>query len=119
MLHSLTALIGVLAIAIGTPWLVLIALGRGNVWLALGAAAFGLGAFLMFATSALYHFVSRPDLKAVFRRLDHSAIYLLIAGTYTPFTLGVIGGVLGWSLFAIVWCLALLGGGMKLGGVLL
>jgi hemolysin III len=119
ILHSLTALIGVVAIGIGTPWLVLIALGHGNNWLALGAAAFGLGAFLMFATSTLYHFVRRPQLKAVFRRLDHSAIYLLIAGTYTPFTLGVIGGALGWSLFAIVWSLALAGVAIKLGGLLL
>lgn len=118
-LHSLTALIGVVAIAIGTPWLVLTALDHGSPWLAVGAGAFGLGAFLMFFTSTLYHFVRRPDLKAVLRRLDHSAIYLLIAGTYTPFTLGVLGGVLGWSLFAIVWTLAFAGVAIKLGGFLL
>lgn len=119
MLHSLTALIGVLAMCIGTPWLVLRALAHDNDWRAVGAGAFGLGALLMFGTSTLYHFVRPPRAKAVLRRLDHSAIYLLIAGTYTPFTLGVIGGVLGWSLFVIVWSLALVGVGIKLGGVLL
>ncbi len=118
-LHSLTALAGVVAIVVGTPWLVLTAVEHGNTWRAIGAAAFGLGALLMFGTSALYHFVRRPDAKAVLRRLDHSAIYLLIAGTYTPFTLGVIGGMLGWSLFIIVWTLALVGVAIKLAGVLL
>lgn len=118
-LHALSALIGAVGIAVATPWLVLAALGHDNGVGAIGAAAFGLGAFLMFGTSTLYHYVRRPDHKAVLRRLDHSAIYLLIAGTYTPFTIGVIGGVLGWSLFAIVWSLALVGVGMKLGGVLL
>lgn len=119
MLHSLTALIGVVAMCIGTPWLVLRALAHDEEWPAVGAGAFGLGALLMFGTSTLYHHARRPRAKAMLRRLDHSAIYLLIAGTYTPFTLGVIGGVLGWSLFLIVWSLALVGVGIKLGGVLL
>ena len=95
VLHSLTALIGVVGIVISTPWLVFAALGQGNGRGAIGAAAFGLGALLMFGTSTLYHYARRPRVKAVLRRLDHSAIYLLIAGTYTPFTIGVIGGVLG------------------------
>lgn len=119
ILHSLTALIGVVALSIGTPWLVLSAIARNHGWRAVGAAAFGLSALLMFLTSALYHYARRPHVKAVLRRLDHSAIYLLIAGTYTPFTLGVIGGKLGWSLFVIVWVLAISGVAIKLGGLLL
>jgi hemolysin III len=119
ILHSLTALIGVVAILIGTPWLVLSAAGRSHGWGAVGAAAFGLSALLMFSTSALYHSVRRPNAKAILRRLDHSAIYLLIAGTYAPFALGIIGGKLGWSLFIIVMTLAIVGVAIKLGGLLL
>jgi hemolysin III len=118
-LHGLTALVGVVGISIATLWLVLGAHAPGDPWRVVGAAIFGLGALTMFVTSALYHLVRRPDAKAVLRRLDHSAIYFLIAATYTPFTLGVIGGVLGWSLFAVVWILAVTGVAIKLGGLLL
>jgi len=72
----------------------------------------------MFTTSTLYHAVRRPSAKAVLRRLDHSAIYLLIAGTYTPFALGAVGGSLGWLLFGIVWVLALIGVFVKLTGAI-
>jgi hemolysin III len=63
----------------------------------------------MFLTSVIYHAASRPDRKQVLRKLDHSAIYLLIAGTYTPLALVAIGGAWGWSLFAIIWTLAVVG----------
>lgn len=115
----MTALIGVIATAIGTPWLVWKAVDHGEGWRAFGAAVFGCGALMMFATSTLYHAARRPAAKLILRRLDHSAIYLLIAGTYTPFTLGVMGGALGWTLFAIVWILALVGVVCKLRGLLL
>lgn len=103
----------------GTPWLLVRAAQSNGAWRVVGALAFGCGALLMFTTSALYHAVRRPAAKIVLRRLDHSAIYLLIAGTYTPFTIGVIRGSLGWSLFVIVWALAIAGVIGKLTGAML
>jgi hemolysin III len=118
-LHSLTAALGVAAMLVGIPWLVVKAAENAGAWRVVGALAFGCGGLLMFATSTLYHAARRPTAKAVLRRLDHSAIYLLIAGTYTPFTVGVVGGALGWTLFAVVWALAIVGVMLKLAGALL
>jgi hemolysin III len=117
--HSLTAAVGAAAMLLGIPWLVAQAAENSGGWRLIGAVAFGCGALMMFATSTLYHAARRPTAKAWLRRLDHSAFYLLIAGTYTPFTIGVIRGSLGWSLFGIVWGLALLGVVAKLSGGML
>jgi hemolysin III len=117
--HALTAALGVVAMLLGIPWLVIKAAEGTGAWRVIGALAFGSAALMMFATSTLYHAARRPMAKAVLRRLDHSAIYLLIAGTYTPFTIGVVGGPLGWSLFAIVWTLAIAGVTVKLTGAML
>jgi len=117
--HSLTAAVGVVAMLVGVPWMVVTASAQGGAWRVIGALAFGGGAFIMFATSTLYHASRRPAAKAVLRRLDHSAIYLLIAGTYTPFTVGVVRGSLGWTLFGIVWGLAVFGVIAKMSGGML
>lgn len=74
-----------------------------------GTAIFGATMVLLYAMSTLYHAFRGPRVKKVFRILDHAAIYLLIAGTYTPFCLTVLRGAWGWSLFGIVWGLAALG----------
>jgi hemolysin III len=118
-IHALTAALGVVAMVLGIPWLVLRASESGGAWRVVGALAFGFGALMMFSTSTLYHAARRPAVKAWLRRLDHSAIYLLIAGTYTPLTIGVVGGALGWALFGIVWGLAIVGVIAKLSGSLL
>ena len=68
---------------------------------------FGLSMFCLFTASTLYHSV--PTHKSFFKKLDHSSIFLLIAGTYTPVALVAIGGKLGWTIFAIEWALALIG----------
>ena len=117
--HSLTAAVGVGAMIVGIPWLVVKAVEQGGTWRVIGSLAFGCAALMMFATSTLYHAARRPATKAVLRRLDHSAIYLLIAGTYTPFTIGVVRGSLGWSLFGIVWGLAVFGVIAKMAGGML
>ena len=117
--HAATAALGVAAMLLGTPWLVIRASENPGAWRVVGALAFGGGAFLMFATSTLYHAIRRPRPKAMLRRLDHSAIYLLIAGTYTPITIGVVRGSLGWSLFGVVWTLARVGVIVKLTGAML
>lgn len=80
-----------------------------GAWRATGGVIFGASALLLFTTSVLYHAVASPRLKPRLRLLDHSAIYVLIAGTYTPFALGVLGGTWGWTLFGLVWGLAILG----------
>jgi hemolysin III len=114
--HSVTAAIGVAAMLVGIPWLIVAAAAHGGVARILGAAAFGVGALLMFGTSTLYHSARRPGLKGVLRKLDHSAIYILIAGTYTPFAIGVVRGSLGWTLFGLVWTLAVFGVIVKMTG---
>jgi hemolysin III len=117
--HSVTAALGVVAMLIGIPWLIALAAARGGAWRLAGAIAFGTGALMMFGTSTLYHAARRPEVKAVLRRLDHSAIYVLIAGTYTPFTIGVVRGSFGWTLLGVVWGLAILGVVAKMAGGLL
>jgi len=91
------------------PLLMLTAHRSGDPWLMASGLVFGLSALLMFTTSVLYHAARDPVVRLRLRRLDHAAIYLLIAGTYTPFTLGALRGTWGWSLAAVVWTLALLG----------
>ncbi len=104
---------------LGIPWLVANAAAQGGAWRVIGALAFGCGGLMMFATSTLYHAARRTTTKALLRRLDHSAIYILIAGTYTPFTIGAVRGPLGWCLLGIVWGLALFGVIAKLSGGML
>ena len=86
-------------------------LAGGNVAIALLGNTFATGAmlFVLYAISTLYHSVRNPRVKAVLQKCDHSAIYLLIAGSYTPFTLVTLRGPWGWSLFGVSWGLAALG----------
>jgi len=110
--HTLTAGLGIVACAIAIPWLAWVA--AGDALRLAGAMAFGTTALAMFSTSVIYHWESEPARKQRLRKLDHSAIYLLIAGTYTPFTLVAMQGAWGWSLFGVVWGLAVLGVTAKL-----
>ena len=80
----------------------------------LSLAVYGLGLVAVFACSAAYNMVWHPNWKEVLRRLDHAAIFVMIAGSYTPFSLAVIGGTWGWALFAVVWAVAALGVALKL-----
>ena len=90
------------------PALVIAALPHG-ARAVVGASIFAATAALMYLTSTLYHALAHNRAKRVFRVLDHGAIYLLIAGTYTPFMLGALRGAWGWSLLAMIWTLAILG----------
>ncbi len=80
----------------------------GDAWKIVSFAIYGATLILLFSVSTLYH-STRGKMKNVFQKLDHSAIYLLIAGTYTPFTLVTLSGGWGWSLFGVVWGLAVIG----------
>ncbi|NHA14736.1 hemolysin III family protein [Thioalkalivibrio sp. XN279] len=109
---------GFVAAAVATPFL-LAEVGRnGGVADLVGAVVFAVTVMLAYLSSTLYHAVPQPRAKQLLRAIDHGSIFLLIAGTYTPFTLGVLRGGWGWTLFGLVWTLALAGVVMKaLGGV--
>jgi hemolysin III len=113
--HCATHGLGVLASLAGIAWLLATAVANGaGPWRATGGVVFGASALLLFTTSVLYHGTTSARLRPRLRLLDHSAIYVLIAGTYTPFALGVLGGAWGWTLFGLVWGLALAGIAAKL-----
>ena len=116
--NSVSHGIGLLAALIAFPILVGSAFNRGDLAGTVGAAVFATTMVLLYLASTLFHALPPNRAKRVFQILDHSAIYLLIAGTYTPFTLGVLRGVWGWTLFGLVWGLAVIGTVFKtLGGV--
>ncbi|MGH8455593.1 MAG: PAQR family membrane homeostasis protein TrhA [Stenotrophobium sp.] len=103
--HGLGALLGVAGLAV----LVARATLYGNARAITAVAIFGAAMVLMYTASALYHSIPLPAAKRVLRAVDHSMIYLLIAGTYTPFNLVTLYGAWGWSLFGVTWGLALAG----------
>jgi hemolysin III len=103
--HGLGAVAGGLA----APVLIYAGVRRGDPAFIVGACIFAATIVVMYLSSTLYHALPSNRAKRVFRVLDHSSIYLLIAGTYTPFTLGVLGGAWGWTLFGAVWALAAFG----------
>jgi hemolysin III len=110
--------VGALAALVAAPFLVLSAARRGDVGDIVGAIVFAGAVIVLYVASTLYHALPRNNAKRVFRIIDHSAIFLLIAGTYTPFTLGVLRGAWGWTLFGVVWGLAVLGVSLKaVGGI--
>lgn len=86
----------------------------GNPWHVISVSVYGFTLILLYTASTLYHSIQDPRAKNIFQILDHSAIYMLIAGTYTPFTLVNLRGPWGWSLFAVVWCLAFIGTAIQL-----
>jgi hemolysin III len=81
----------------------------GNAWHIVSVSIYGTTLILLYTASTLYHSIRKPRIKSIFQVLDHSAIYLLIAGTYTPFTLVSLRGPWGWWLFGIIWGFAVLG----------
>jgi hemolysin III len=107
--NSVSHGVGFLAALVASPFLVLAAAERGGFVAAAGASVFAGTMAALYLVSTLYHALPSDKAKRVFRVLDHSAIFLLIAGTYTPFTLGVLRGAWGWTLFGVVWGLAVLG----------
>ena len=116
--NSVSHGIGLLAALAAFPVLVTSALQRGSTMEIAGASVFATTVVLLYFTSTLFHAFPQSRAKRVFQVLDHSAIYFLIAGTYTPFTLGVLNGTRGWVLFGLVWGMALVGTLLKaLGGV--
>lgn len=112
--NSVSHGVGVLLAGAAIPVLVVAAVRRGDPSGVVGGAIFGATVALLYVASTLYHAVPYVRAKRVLRIVDHSAIYLLIAGTYTPFALGVLRGPWGWSLFGVMWGLAALGVAAKI-----
>jgi len=116
--NSVSHGLGLLAALAAFPVLVVVAAQGGSAAQVVGASVFASTAVLLYLSSTLFHALTAPRAKRVFQILDHSAIYLLIAGTYTPFTLGVLRGPWGWTLFGLVWGFAAVGTATKaIGGV--
>jgi len=111
--NSVSHGVGFVAALASAPVLIATVAKTGSYVNVAGATVFALTTVLLYCASTLYHAVSRERVKALLRKLDHGAIFLLIAGTYTPFTLGPLKGPLGWTLFGIVWTLALIGVTLK------
>jgi hemolysin III len=108
-INAATHGLGVLLGLVGLTVLVVTAVLRGDAWHIASCSIYGATLVLLFTGSTLYHSFRSPRVKHVFRIIDHSSIYLLIAGTYTPFLLVSLRGRWGWSLFGVVWGLALAG----------
>ena len=106
--NGISHLVGASLALVGSTWLVVSAALVGDPWRIVSFSIYGLMLVLLYVFSTLYHSL-RGRAKDVLRKLDHCAIYLLIAGSYTPFALVSLRGAWGWSLFGVVWTLAVLG----------
>ena len=106
--HAIGAGLSIAALVI----LVILASRRGDVWRIVSFSIYGASLILLYMSSTLYHSFVNPKIKKIFRIIDHSAIYLLIAGTYTPVTLTLMRGAWGWTLFGLAW-------GMAIGGIII
>ena len=107
--NSVSHGLGLLLAIAGLPILTFHAERAGDVSAVVGATIFGGSAVLLYLASTLYHAIAHPRIKAILRLLDHAAIYLLIAGTYTPIGLGILRGGWGWTMLGTIWSLALAG----------
>ncbi len=107
--NCLTHGAGLLLSVVGLILLIQTPLQENNSWRLLIFAVYGMSLVFLYAASTCYHALKKPKIKKILRKVDHCAIYLLIAGSYTPFSLMVLGDVLGWTLFIVVWCLAFFG----------
>ncbi len=112
--HALSHGMGAVAALVGGGFLIHSAWRRGGLPQIIGATVFSLSAVLLYTISSALHALPEGKTRDQFERLDHIAIFLLIAGTYTPFTLGVLHGPWGWTLLVLIWSMAALGIASKL-----
>ena len=106
--NAITHLVGAVLALVGTIALIVLASLGGDPWKVISVSIYGVTLVLLYSFSALYHSL-RGRAKNILRKMDHYSIYLLIAGSYTPFCLVTLRGPWGWSLFGVVWGLAVLG----------
>jgi hemolysin III len=110
--HSVTHGVGAALAVAGLVILVVLAAWRGDAWRVVSFSIYGTTLFLLYLASTLYHAFPWPRVKRIFKVLDHVSIYLLIAGTYTPICLVAMRGPWGWTLFGLIW-------GLAIGGIVL
>jgi len=108
--HALGLVLSVVALV----FLLILSIRHGNAWHVVSFSIFGVSLVVLYAASTAYHSVKELELRSRFRVIDHASIYILIAGTYTPFTLVTLNGPIGWTIFGITWGLALCGIFLKL-----
>jgi len=111
--NSLSHGVGLALAIAATPILIIASTRYGTAWNTVGVSVFAVSMISLYLASTLYHALTHDGAKRFFRLMDHSAIFILIAGTYTPFTLGVMRGPWGWTIFGLVWGLAIAGLTMK------
>ena len=107
--NSITHGIGTVLSICALVTLIILAVMKGDAWHVVSFTIYGSTLVLLYLSSTLYHSFTREKVKNLFARFDHAAIFLLIAGTYTPFLLTVLRGILGWTLFGIIWGVAIAG----------
>jgi len=117
--NYLTHAFGAIMAAVATVVFLNRSIAAGNAWATVAYSIFGFGMLACMLSSTLYHYVREPKLKAVLRHFDHANIYVLIASTYSPFTLVLLRneGVWGWGLFAVIWVVAFIGIGFSIGAL--
>ena len=107
--NSISHGIGLGGALIGTPFLIMHAVRQGDAGFIVGTSVFSMSTILLYLASTLYHAWPIGKVKRCFRIIEHSAIFILIAGTYTPLALGILRGAFGWTLFGVIWGLAIAG----------
>ena len=113
-LNVLSHALGLLLSVVGLVLLIVKAASLGTPLHVVGFAIFGASLVILYAASTIYHSTDDPSRRTKLRTVDHAAIYILIAGTYTPFTLAVLSGTVGWTLFGVSWGMAVTGIVLKL-----
>ena len=109
LFHTLSHGLGIVLSIVGLAVLVVYANLNGDIWHIVSSSIYGATLILMYSASTLYHGITNARIKSILQQLDHAAIYLLIAGTYTPFLLVNLRHDWGWTLFAIIWLIAVVG----------
>lgn len=107
--NTISHAIGLGTAVIAAPFLIYYSSNHGDVWAVAGTTVFIVTAMALYFSSSVYHGVKEGKWKDIFQIADHVAIFLLIAGTYTPFTLGVLNGTFGWMMFGLIWIIAITG----------
>lgn len=113
IVNSISHGLGLVAAIVATPFIIMQAEQLNNTSYLIGVCIFAASMIVLYLSSTLYHAFYPGRLKRIFQIIEHSAIYLLIAGTYTPFTLGVLYGTWGWTMLGLIWVLALIGIALK------
>ncbi len=108
--HGFGLVLSIIALAL----LIVTATKNGTIWHILSFSIYGASLVILYSASTLYHYVQEPKLRYKLNILDHAAIYVLIAGSYTPYAINVIEGTVGWAMFGTVWTIAIVGASLKL-----